>query len=220
MPSQVSMSSSWISPEAREFSGRFVLLRPSDAERDAPALFAASHGSPEKEAVWNHLPYGPFASAGDFCAHYRDSLGGRTDLLLWTAFRADGGDPVGTTALAAIVPEHGRAEIGHVWFSPAVQKSPMNTETQYLLLRHLFDDLRYRRVEWKCDSLNHASRTTAQRMGFVFEGRFRQHMRVRGRNRDTDWFAMTDKDWPSRKANFERWLYSGEKVSLFELNNG
>jgi RimJ/RimL family protein N-acetyltransferase len=88
-----------------------------------------------------------------------------------------------------------------------------------LLLKHLFDRHNYRRVEWKCNALNHASRTTAARMGFIYEGRFRQHMFVRGKNRDTDWFAMTDKEWGRCKANFEKWLYSEEKFSLMELNH-
>ncbi|WP_167407769.1 GNAT family N-acetyltransferase [Nostoc flagelliforme] len=119
-----------------------------------------------------------------------------------------------------IVPNHGRAEIGHVWFSPTVHKTKVNTESQFLLLKHLFDHHLYRRVEWKCDTLNQASRTTATRMGFLYEGRFRQHMVIRGRNRDTDWFAMTDKEWGRCKINFEKWLYGDEKLSLMELNNG
>ncbi|MDZ8080693.1 MAG: GNAT family protein [Nostoc sp. DcaGUA01] len=147
------------------------------------------------------------------------NLAGKCDPLTWTVFENSGNTPVGIVALLAIAHNHGRAEIGHVWFTPAVHKSKVNTESQFLLLQHLFDRHSYRRVEWKCDSLNHASRTTAARMGFIYEGRFRQHMFVRGKNRDTDWFAMTDKEWPRCKNNFEKWLYSNEKISLMELNN-
>lgn len=215
------MPSSWKSPEAREFIGRFTHLRPLDPRRDGTALYEASHGSPGKEAIWDFLPYGPFDSEEAFAAYYTEHMTGRSDPLVWAIFPEGQAKPVGTTGLLSLAPEHGRAEIGHVWLSPDVRKSRINTETQYLFLLYLFEDLGYRRAEWKCDSLNHASRTTAQRMGFTFEGRFRQHMKIRGRNRDTDWFAMTDKDWPVRKVNFERWLYSSEKgLSLFELNNG
>ena len=122
--------------------------------------------------------------------------------------------------LLNIVPLHGRVEIGHVWFSPDAHKTKINTESQYLLLKHLFDEQRYRRVEWKCDAGNQASRATAARMGFAFEGRFRQHMVLRNRNRDTDWFAMTDKGWPRCKGNFERWVVFRRETPLAELNNG
>jgi RimJ/RimL family protein N-acetyltransferase len=147
------------------------------------------------------------------------NLAGRSDPLTWTVFENSVNIPVGVVALQAITPNHGRAEIGHVWFTPSVHKSKVNTESQFLLLQHLFDRHNYRRVEWKCDALNHASRTAAARMGFIYEGRFRQHMFVRGKNRDTDWFAITDKEWERCKANFEKWLYSGEKLSLMELNH-
>src|SRR5205085_959510 len=101
-------------------------------------------------------------------------------------FENSSNSQVGIVGLLAIFPNHGRAEIGHVWFSPSVHITKVNTESQFLLLKHLFDHHLYRRVEWKCDTLNHASRTTATRMGFLYVGRFRQHMVIRGRNRDTD----------------------------------
>ena len=219
-PITKNMPDSWNSPEHKVLKGKYVTLRPLVPERDMPVLHAISHGNPEAESIWNYLPYGPFASAGEMLAYYSENLSGLTDPLVWTAFLNDGDRLIGTTSFLNIVSAHGRAEIGHVWFTPSVHRTKANTESQYLLLKYLFDGLHYRRSEWKCDSLNHASRTAAARMGFVFEGRFRQHMMIRGKNRDTDWFAMTDKEWPRCRVNFERWLYSGERVSLMTLNNG
>ncbi|MDZ8238229.1 MAG: GNAT family protein [Nostoc sp. ChiQUE01a] len=209
----------WQPPDFFQLNGKFVTLIPLIPERDINALYAASHGSPEKEAVWNYLFYGPFDTPFMMKDWMETNLAGKCDPLTWTVFENSANTPVGIVALLAIAHNHGRAEIGHVWFTPAVHKSKVNTESQFLLLQHLFDRHSYRRVEWKCDSLNHASRTTAARMGFIYEGRFRQHMFVRGKNRDTDWFAMTDKEWPRCKNNFEKWLDSNEKISLMELNN-
>lgn len=210
----------WRSPDRIPLSGQFVTLMPLVPARDVAGLYAVSHGTPEKEAVWNYLFYGPFRSSITMKAWLENDMAGKANILTWTVFENATESQVGIVALQAIAPEHGRAEISHVWFSPAVHKSQVNTESQFLLLCHLFDQHRYRRVEWKCDALNHASRTAATRMGFLHEGRFRQHMIIKGKNRDTDWFAMTDKEWPRCKTNFEKWLYSSEKLSLMELNNG
>lgn len=210
----------WRSPEYIQLTGRFVTLKPLVPERDVDCLYCGSHGTPEKEAVWSYLFYGPFDSSSAMKVWMERDMIGKSDPLTWTVFENSSNSQVGVVALLAIVPNYGRAEIGHVWFIPAVHKSKVNTESQFLLLQHLFDHHLYRRVEWKCDALNHASRTTAARMGFLYEGRFRQHMIMRGRNRDTDWFAMTDKEWTRCRSNFEKWLYSNEKLSLMELNNG
>ena len=121
-------------------------------------------------------------------------------------------------SILRITPAHGVAELGHIWYGLAAQRTPVNTESVFLLLRHLFDDLGYRRVEWKCDAGNARSRAAALRLGFQFEGLFRQHMIVKGRSRDTTWFAMLDTDWPARKANFERWLADEGRTSLSGLN--
>lgn len=199
-------------------SGQYVRLEPLDADRHAEALWAASHGSAAREAVWRYLPYGPWASADALGEFLRQMPA--PDLLPFVVVRLDTGTPVGTTSLCSLAPEHGRAEIGHVWMSADVQRTKINTEAQYLLLRHLFDDKQYRRVEWKCNADNAQSRHAAARMGFQFEGRFRQHMWRKGRNRDTDWFALVDKDWPRVGANFRKWLYEDDRVGLGELNSG
>ena len=209
----------WQPPKFLQLNGEFVTLKPLIPERDVDNLYAASHGTPEKEAVWNYLFYGPFDHPSTMKDWIETNLVSKSDPLTWTVFENSTNIQVGIVALLAIAANHGRAEIGHVWFTPTVHKSKVNTESQFLLLQHLFDQHSYRRVEWKCNSLNHASRTTATRMGFIYEGRFRQHMFVRGRNRDTDWFAMTDKEWLRCKSNFEKWLYSHENISLMELNN-
>lgn len=209
----------WRSPKLLQLNGQFVTLAPLVPDRDAEALYTASHGTPEKEAVWNYLTYGAFDSPSTMKDWMEKEMVGQADPLTWTVFENSALTQVGIVALMAIAPNHGRAEIGHVWFTPAVQKSKVNTESQYLLLCHLFDQHSYRRVEWRCNALNQASRTAAIRMGFIYEGRFRQHMWIKGTNRDTDWFAMTDKEWTRCRSNFEKWLYSNEKVSLMELNN-
>jgi RimJ/RimL family protein N-acetyltransferase len=116
------------------------------------------------------------------------------------------GRAVGTLALMRIDAANGVVEVGHVMFSPHLQRTPLSTEAQYLLMRHVFDELGYRRYEWKCDSLNAPSRRTAQRLGFTFEGVFRQAIVTKGRNRDTAWFAVIDGDWPALRAAFEAWL--------------
>ena len=173
--------------------------------------------------LWTYVPsYGPFSDAAAFSQ--------------WVPARATLDDPysyafidtsdraVGVFALMAIRPEHRVIEVGHVVYSPALQRTPLATEAQYLLARYAFETLGYRRYEWKCDALNAASRRAALRFGFTFEGILRQHMIAKGRSRDTAWFSMLDNEWPARKQNFERWLapenFAGgkQKISLSVMN--
>ena len=135
------------------------------------------------------------------------------------------GLPVGQASYLRIEPAHRAIEVGHIIFAPALQRSIGATEAMYLMARHVFDDLGYRRYEWKCNALNQPSRRAALRLGFTFEGIFRQHMIIKGRNRDTAWFSLLDSEWPLRRANFEQWLApsnfdsSGrQKLSLASLN--
>ena len=132
---------------------------------------------------------------------------------------------IGITTLMEIRPAMRVIEVGHVVYSPALQRTPLATEAQYLLARYAFETLGYRRYEWKCDALNAASRRAALRYGFTYEGTFRQHMIAKGRNRDTAWFSMLDNEWPARKRNFERWLALGnftadgkQKLGLSAMN--
>lgn len=195
-------------PAPLELRGRHVLLRPIDPQRDAAALYEASHGSAEKESVWRYMLSGPYASAEAMRDHYVEKFGKLRDPLGFTVVRLSDNRAIGMTALMATNTEHGRTEIGHVWFGIEAQRSAANTESQYLLLRYVFEDLGYRRVEWKCDGRNALSRAAALRLGFSFEGRFRHHMQVRGENRDTEWFAIVDSDWPERRARLEQMLAS------------
>lgn len=204
-------------PTTATIAGETVSLRPLDPATDVEALFAGSHGDPEREALWTYMPYGPFADAAAMRRWLEDCAASRDP-----AFRVvldTRGEPCGMASYLNIVPEHRRLELGHIWYTPAVQRTRANTETIYLMLRESFDRLGCRRVEWKCDALNGRSRRAALRLGLRFEGIFRHHMMVKGRNRDTAWFAAVDADWPFVKANLERWLYGGEEgVSLAAMN--
>jgi len=157
------------------------------------------------DKIWTYMSqYGPFASADEFSD--------------WVRQRAAIADPysyaivdsddrcLGIATLMEIKPAMRVIEVGHIVYSPALQRTPLATEAQYLLARYAFETLGYRRYEWKCDALNAASRRAALRFGFTFEGILRQHMIAKGRNRDTAYFSMLDGEWPARKAAFERWL--------------
>lgn len=192
-------------PTRETLRGRFVLLRPVDPALDADPLYQVSHPPTGDEAIWMYLPTGPYASP----AALRERLqatAASDDPLFFTLVRLPGDQPEGMASYLRMAPEHGVIEIGHIWFGTPVQRTPAATEAIYLLLRHAFDDLGYRRTEWKCNALNAASRRAAERFGFTFEGVFRQHMVVKGRNRDTAWYAITDQEWPPVRAGFEAWL--------------
>ena len=207
----------WPVPEARVHTGRFVTLTPTDVEADLEALHAAGHDTAAARALWQFLPCGPFADAAGM-REWIQQWRARPDVVAFTVKSLDSGTPVGMISLMRITPQHGVAELGFIWYAPTAQRTKVNTEAVYLLLRHLFDDLHYRRAEWKCDDRNERSKAAAMRLGFQFEGVFRQHMVIKGLNRDTAWFAMLDGEWPRRKAHLEHWLYGGEPVSLSQLN--
>lgn len=197
--------------------GRHAGLRPLEPGRDLLDLYARSHGDSASEALWAWMPYGPFADT-DAMGAWLTECAASTDPLFRVVLDGDG-RPAGMASYLNIVPEYRRLELGHIWYTPAVQRTAINTETIYLMLCESFDRLGHRRVEWKCNALNARSRRAALRLGFRFEGIFRQHMIVKNRNRDTAWFALVDADWPAVKTNMERWLYGNEPgLSLTELN--
>jgi RimJ/RimL family protein N-acetyltransferase len=134
-----------------------------------------------------------------------------TDPLYFTLVPTEDERPRGVASYMRITPELGVIEIGHIWFGVPLQRTTAATEAIYLLMRHVFDDLGYRRVEWKCNALNAPSRRAAERFGFTFEGVFRKHMVVKGRNRDTAWYAITDEEWPAIRRGFEEWLAAENK---------
>ncbi len=191
-------------PAAR-LTGRRVRLEPLDAARHSGDLYLAAQGAGADPHIWDHLSYGPFADAGEL-AGWAAARAGSTDPVFYAVVDAATGTAGGVVSLLRITPEHGVIEIGHIWFGAALQRTPQATEAVFLLARHAFDELGNRRLEWKCDAANARSRAAALRFGYTFEGIFRQHMVVKGRNRDTAWFAIVDGEWPALRAAFEAWL--------------
>jgi RimJ/RimL family protein N-acetyltransferase len=161
--------------------------------------------SGEQASLWTYMFDGPFEDRTAFAEALKKRQGSN-DPLFFTIVDADSNRAVGIASYMRIEPAHRVIEVGGIVFSPALQRKPAATESMYLMARHVFEDLGYRRYEWKCDALNAPSRRAALRLGFTFEGIFRQHMIIKGRNRDTAWFAMLDSEWPARKAAFENWL--------------
>jgi RimJ/RimL family protein N-acetyltransferase len=189
-------------PAHRPLPGTRVRLEPLDPDRHADDLLAAAAGDPR---LWDHLPYGPFAGAEELRGWLAERAAS-TDPLFLTIVDLASGRAAGVVSYLRIEPGHGCIEIGHIWFGAPLQRTPAATETVYLLARHAFDDLGNRRLEWKCDAANARSRRAAERFGFTFEGVFRRHMIVKGRNRDTAWFSLLDSEWPAARAAFEAWL--------------
>ena len=184
---------------------RLVLLRPVDADADARPLYEVSHAPGGDPGIWTYLPDGPYESQEALrtrLAAAQDS----DDPLFFTLVRLPEERPEGMASYLRMVPEHGVIEIGHIWFGTPLQRTAAATEAIYLLLHHAFDDLGYRRLEWKCNALNLGSRRAAERFGFRFEGVFCQHMVVKGRNRDSAWYAITDENWPAVRTGYETWL--------------
>ena len=192
-------------PAPRELRGEHVLLRPLEPDADVGALFAESHPPLGDPGTWTYMGYGPFADEAEYRAQLLAFAASR-DPLFYAIVPGGAGHPAGVASYLRIVPEHGVIEIGHIWLGASLRRTTAATEAIYLLARHAFEDLGYRRLEWKCDALNAASRRAALRFGFVFEGVFAQHMVVKGRNRDTAWFAITDGDWPAVGDAFKSWL--------------
>jgi RimJ/RimL family protein N-acetyltransferase len=203
-------------PRRTRLVGRQVTLRPLEPDADAPELFARSHGSRESLDLWTYMAYGPFPGP-DAMRQWLRACGESEDPLFLAVEEA--GRRLGMVAFMNVRPEMGVLELGNIWYAPEAQRTLVNTEAVYLILREAFDVLGYRRVEWKCDSLNERSRRAALRLGFRFEGIFRQHMIIKGRNRDTAWFAMLDEAWPQVRSNFERFLAASPgALSLAALN--
>jgi RimJ/RimL family protein N-acetyltransferase len=191
-------------PDAITLPGQYCTLELLDPDRHVEDLHAAYAAAPD-DRDWTYLPVGPFRTLGS----YRD----------WAVAAAKSEDPrhyavtdnasgraLGTLALMRHDPVNGAIEVGYVVFSRSLQRTAISTEAQFLLMRYVFDELGYRRYEWKCDSLNEPSRTAAERLGFTYEGTFRHAMVYKGRNRDTAWFGLTDHDWPPVREAFARWL--------------
>lgn len=204
-------------PAPQIFEGRFVTLTPLDVAADVAELYTISHADAEATpTLWRYLPRGPFACAEEHASFLREWQA-TPNVIAFTVRTSGTHQPLGSISLMSVRAEHGVAELGNIWYSPAAQRTKTNTESCYLLLRHCFEVLGYRRMEWKCDSRNEPSRNAALRLGFTFEGIFRQHMIIKGENRDTAWFAMLDHEWPQIAAAMRKWLYEDDSVSLGRL---
>ena len=184
--------------------GRHVRLAPLDPARDTAPLYAAAHG-PGHEALWQYLYPEPFPDEAAFRAYLEKTAAASDRLLLSILDRASGA-VLGHATYLRIEPAQRTIEVGNILYTPALQRGPGGTEAMYLMAKHAFEELGYRRYEWKCNDLNAPSRRAAQRYGFTYEGTFRQHLIVKGRNRDTAWFSMLDAEWPARRRAFETWL--------------
>lgn len=192
-------------PGREPLRGAHVLLRPVDAAADAADLFAASHPPQGDVETWSYLPYGPYASVEEL-RQALETQAASDDPRFVTLLTLPDERPAGIASYLRMEPEHGVIEIGHVWLGATLRRTTAATEAMYLLARNAFDGLGHRRLEWKCNALNAASCSAAERLGFTFEGVFRQHLVVKGRNRDTAWYAITDGEWPAIRAGFEAWL--------------
>lgn len=182
-------------------AGRYVQLEPLRAADHAALLFQEIEG---EDWLWDYMPAGPFNSAAQFHRFVHGTEESRDPFFL--AIRLKGEHRVvGFASFLRITPASGSIEVGFIMMSPALQRTPAATEAMYLMMKWAFD-AGYRRYEWKCDALNAPSRRAAQRYGFSYEGVFRQATVYKGRNRDTAWFAVIDKDWPALKEAFDVWL--------------
>ncbi|ACV34103.1 GNAT family protein [Accumulibacter sp.] len=189
-------------PPGQILEGRLARLEPLVA-RHAASLYAA-HALDADNRNWTYLPYGPFDTFDSYCAWIDRHCRGR-DPLFYAIVERTSDAAVGVASYLRVAPASGSIEVGHINFSPRLQQTPAATEAMYLLMKHAFE-LGYRRYEWKCDALNAPSRAAALRLGLSFEGIFRQATVVKGRNRDTAWYAAIDREWPLLDAAFARWL--------------
>lgn len=203
----------------RELRGTWFSLRPLDPDGDAGALFGVSHGDAKREAVWTYMPYGPFASPEHMADWLQSCAASRDPAWLCVVEQATG-RRAGLVSFLNLEATHRTLEIGHIWYGPEFQYTEANSEAAYLMLQEAFEQLGCRRVEWKCDALNVRSRRAADRLGFAFEGIFRQHRVVKGRNRDTAWYAMLDADWPDAKARLSAWLHADPRTPLTTAHAG
>jgi RimJ/RimL family protein N-acetyltransferase len=191
-------------PPRTPILGRFCRVEPLDPARHAADLFAAFAEDAEGRN-WTYLPRGPYRSFADF-GQWAEAACRLDDPLCHAIVDTASGQAVGVASYMRIDRAAGVIEVGSITYSPRLQRRPAATEAMYLMMRRVFNELGYRRYEWKCDALNAASRAAAQRLGFQYEGLFRQATVYKGRNRDTAWLSILDREWPALRVGFERWL--------------
>jgi RimJ/RimL family protein N-acetyltransferase len=190
-----------LKPSAVILKGRFGVIEKFDAAKHSASLWDAIKGD---DKLWTYMWYGPFAARAAF-DKFATLLASRDDPFAY-AIIDNSSNVLGVATLMEIRPANRVIEVGGIFYSKALRQTPLATEAQFLLMRYVFEELNYRRYEWKCDTFNAPSRRAAERFGFTFEGIFRQHMIIKGRNRDTAWFAMLDHEWPALKRAYEAWL--------------
>jgi RimJ/RimL family protein N-acetyltransferase len=210
-------------PARSTLPGRHVDLEPINPAIHAQELYRAGHGSDAALRIWEYLPFGPWPDEAAFTL----SLQARAAAFdyVWFAVRPkQTGKAAGMASYLDMRPLDGVIEIGGIWFSPELQRTRAATEALFMLLAHAMDDLRYRRMQWRCNALNVKSRNAARRLGFRFEGVFYNHQVVKGRNRDTAWYSILDDEWPDVREIIKAWLDDGNfdasgvaRRSLFEM---
>lgn len=192
-------------PDGRPLFGRYVLLEHVSAAKHGQDLYESFAQADPQGDLWTYMGYGPFEDLEQFLTWLK-TRETSSDPLSYAYVPKQTGRAAGMGAFMRLDAANGVIEIGHIWLSPRLQRTREATESIYLMIRHAFEDLGVRRLEWKCDALNMPSRRAADRFGFTFEGVFRQHFIVKGRNRDTAWYSIIDKEWGSVRRCFDRWL--------------
>ena len=192
-------------PQRTPLQGRYVRLEPLDLAAHGQDLWQALQGPEADPLLWDYMPYGPFVERPAFDA-WLAANAASADPLFFAVIDLPSERATGLLSFLRMAPKDGCIEIGHITFGRVMQRSPASTEAVYLLAELAMGTLGYRRLEWKCNALNTRSMRAAERLGFTYEGTFRQHMVVKGRNRDSAWFALLDREWPACRAAFTRWL--------------
>ena len=190
-------------PANKTMVGAYCRLEALDATRHSEDLWQA-YSADTEDRIWTYLPYGPFTTQTELKQWLTDHSAIQ-DPLFYAIISTSSGKAVGIATYLRIQPAAGVIEVGHINYSPALQATTAATEAMYLMMKNAFD-LGYRRYEWKCDNLNLHSKKAAQRLGFSFDGLFKQAAVYKGRNRDTAWFSILDTHWPAIQAEYERWL--------------
>ncbi|KKJ77741.1 hypothetical protein WH95_04655 [Kiloniella litopenaei] len=208
-------------PTALELDGQYCKLEKLNPHCHAQDLFNANSESKEGE-IWTYLPYGPFAKFESY-QRWVEEMAAKTDPLFYAVIDKKTQKALGVASYLRITPVAGSIEVGHINFSPALQKTIIASEAMYLMMRYIFVELGYRRYEWKCNALNEGSKEAAKRLGFSYEGTFRQAGIVKGRNRDTAWFSILDTEWPVMEQAFSRWLapdnFTGDGNQITSLSD-
>jgi len=200
-------------PSKKKLIGKYCFLEPINIRKHSKDLYK-NYSLDKKNVIWTYLPYGPFKSHGSF-KKWLKSFCLSKDPFFYAIYSKKHNQYCGMASYLRITPEHGSIEVGHINYSPILQNTTEGTETMYLMMKNAFEVLGNRRYEWKCNNLNSASKYAAERLGFKFEGIFRQMFIFKGRNRDTAWYSIIDKEWPNYK---KKYLFYLKKSNFTKAN--